>query len=123
MQDHWKKHNHKIDSFILGNPQGEENPAKLPLYNMYKRQSQKQVVSSFYSLSLSLLCATQVSVSVFKWEAQPLYLYSFYQLTFTLNKSAPLNFSKKYFILFIRVLIGPTYNGGFTSWLYDDQLQ
>ena len=32
------KHNHKIDTtFILGNPQGKENPAKLPLYKMYKR--------------------------------------------------------------------------------------
>ena len=32
-----KKHNHKIDTvFILGNPQGEENPTKLLLYKMYK---------------------------------------------------------------------------------------
>ena len=53
---------HKITQrFIPRNPHGEENPAKIPLYKMYKRQPPKQVFFSFYYVFLSLLCATQVS--------------------------------------------------------------
>ena len=83
------------------------------------------------SLSLSLLYATQVSESVFKWEAQLLYLYSFFQLTFNLIKSAPLNSlgqihlgNQKTIFNYIHYgTIDLTYNGGFNWWLYDDQLK
>ena len=43
MRKHGNKNNHKIDTvFILGNPQGEENLTKLPLYKMYKIKPQKR---------------------------------------------------------------------------------
>ena len=71
MQDHWKKHNHKIDTFILGNPPGEENQTKLPLYRCIKSTNTKPQIGApspcrYVSLSLSYVLYTSVCVCVFK---------------------------------------------------------
>ena len=50
--------------FILGNPQGEENPTKLPLYKMYKIKTPKQVILLLAGMSLSLSYVQYTSVSL-----------------------------------------------------------
>ena len=49
-----KAQSHKrTQRFILGNPHGEENPAKLPLYKMCKKKTKKGCPPpSVFSLSL-----------------------------------------------------------------------
>ena len=39
--------------FILGNPQGEENPTKLPMYKMYKIKPQNKYSPPCWYVSLS----------------------------------------------------------------------
>ena len=52
--------------FILGNPHGEENPTKLPLYKMYKKYKTKPQIGApppvDMSVSLSPMCYTQVRI-------------------------------------------------------------
>ena len=50
----------------MGNPQWEENQAKLPRYKMYKIKPQNMYSTPCWYVSLSLLFATQMSESVFK---------------------------------------------------------
>ena len=91
MNNHGKKQNHKIDIvFMLGNPKGEENPKKLPLYKMYKRQPQKQVLSSLCSVSLSPMHYSSEWVCVQIRTTAPLFIHIF-QLTLALEKLAPIN--------------------------------
>ena len=61
LKDRQAQPHKRTQRFILGNPHGEENPAKLPMYKMYKRQPKTIVLLLLFSLSLSLLCTTQVS--------------------------------------------------------------
>ena len=132
MQNHWKKHNHKIDTiFILGNPQGEENPTKLPLYKMYKIKKPKHVFSSFLiCISLSPMCYISEWVCILMRKKIPLFIH-FKSLEFYPNKLSPLNWMGWLHLGRIKTIlyyihwrtIDPTYNGGFTSWIYDYQLQ
>ena len=76
MQNHWKKHNHKIDMiFILGNPQGEENPSKLPLYKMYKIKPQNRYSPPYWSISLSSMCSSSEWVYVIMRNTAPLFIH------------------------------------------------
>ena len=90
-QNQRKKHNHKIDTiFILGNPQGEENPTKIHL-QMYNIKPQKHVFSSLLvCISLSLMFYTSVCLCVKMMSIDPLFIH-FKSLDFYPNKLAPLN--------------------------------
>ena len=50
----------KNTKIYLGNPHGEENPTKIPIYRCIKstRQDPRQVRLLLVDISLSLLCAT-----------------------------------------------------------------
>ena len=78
---------------ILGNPLGEENPAKLPQYRWsnVQRQNPKQVLLLLADISLSLSPMRITQVSVSKWGAHHSYLYFIFHLTFSLTRSGPTN--------------------------------
>ena len=73
---------------------------------------------------------TQVSVCVQMKNKAPLFIL-FLSLDFYPNKSAPTNLlvrihleRNKIVLYYIQEgIIDPTYNGVYTSWLYDDQIQ
>ena len=130
MQAHWKK-----QKFILGNPQGEENSLKLPLYRCVKITNIKPQTcasSPCIYISLSLLCTIHkwVCVCVQMRNTPPLFIL-FLPLDFFPNKSAPTNLlgrlhlgRHKTILYYIQEgSIDLTYNRGFTSWLYNDQIQ
>ena len=77
----------------MGNPQGEENPAKFPLYRCIKSTNIKPQTcapSPCLYISLSPMCYTQVSVCVQMRNTPPLFIL-FLPLEFFPNKSAPTN--------------------------------
>ena len=78
--------------FILGNPQGEEDPTKLLLYRCIKRYKDKPQTRCSFSLSVCLSLSpmryTQVCVRI-KWGTHILYVYSFFHLIVFPNRSTP----------------------------------
>ena len=116
IQNHSQKHNHKIDTiFILGNPQGEENPTKLPLYKMYKKHKTRPQIGAPPSnkyIFLSPMHYTQVSVYSNEEHISSIYTL-FCHLTFNLTSRPHLtkwvDFTQEdpiqYYIIFIRVLM------------------
>ena len=118
-KDYWKidKHNHTKEQsdFILGNPHGEENPTKIPLYRCIKStkiKPQTNALPPCRYVSLSLPYALYTSECVCSNEEHTSSTLLFFTLHFFPNKSAPTNLlgqlhprsHKQYYIIFKRVL-------------------
>ena len=76
MQNHWKKHNHKIDTvFILGNPQGDEKLTKIPLYKLYRIKPQNMYSPPCWFVSLSPMRYSSEWVYVIMRNTNPLFIH------------------------------------------------
>ena len=96
-----------------------------------QRQDPKQVLLLPIDLYIYLSLMRYKQVSVCSNEEQNSFIYTFYVTWLLRNKSAPTNLlgrlhlgrHKIVLYYFQEGTIDPNYNGGYTSWLYDDQIQ
>ena len=101
---------------------------------MYQNYKDKTPNMCFFSLhiclSLSYALYTSECVCVFKWGTHLLYLYSIFHLIFSLIGRPQQTYwdyftleDTKHIIFILEGSIDPTYNKGFTSWIYDNQIK